>query len=165
MNKKGFTLVELLAVMVILAIIVVLVTPNILKTLKNTRKNALVVYSRKMINLTKQYYQAERVAGKSTTVPDDEPFFYSVRSTEEGKTAGPVGFRGTLSSDQTQYSGCVKITGSIANPIYTIYIVDNINRLTVSGKNLSDLTTPDIVTDLESNQDNSDINVEGCSSD
>lgn len=38
MNKKGFTLVELLAVIAILAILVIIAVPNVLETLSTSRK-------------------------------------------------------------------------------------------------------------------------------
>ena len=40
MNKKGFTLVELLAVIVILAIIALIATPLILNVIDNAKKGA-----------------------------------------------------------------------------------------------------------------------------
>lgn len=39
-NKKGFTLVELLAVIVVLAIIIVIATISVNKQIKKSRKNA-----------------------------------------------------------------------------------------------------------------------------
>ncbi len=43
MNKKGFTLVELLAVIAILAILVIIALPNVLKMYNNAKKNAFLV--------------------------------------------------------------------------------------------------------------------------
>ena len=42
LNKKGFTLVELLAVIAILAILLLLVTPNVLNMFTNGRKDAFI---------------------------------------------------------------------------------------------------------------------------
>ena len=42
MNKKGFTLVELLAVIVILAVILVIAVPQILNTIDESRNGALM---------------------------------------------------------------------------------------------------------------------------
>ena len=39
-NKKGFTLVELLAVIVILAVLILLALPNVIKIMNNAKKNA-----------------------------------------------------------------------------------------------------------------------------
>ena len=45
--KKGFTLVELLAVIVILAVILVIAVPQINNVIKETRKNSLASSRRK----------------------------------------------------------------------------------------------------------------------
>ena len=42
MNRKGFTLMEILAVIAILAIIAIIVTPLIVKTLSNAREKAFL---------------------------------------------------------------------------------------------------------------------------
>lgn len=51
MNKKGFTLVELLAVIAILAILVIIALPNVLSMYNEARKNAFVTEVR-------DYYKA-----------------------------------------------------------------------------------------------------------
>ena len=43
MNKKGFTLVELLAVIAILAILVIIALPNVLKMYNTSKKNIFLV--------------------------------------------------------------------------------------------------------------------------
>ena len=43
-NKKGFTLVELLAVIVVLAIIMLLAIPNVLSVLNVSRRKAFVEF-------------------------------------------------------------------------------------------------------------------------
>lgn len=47
-NKKGFTLVELLAVIIILALIMVLVTPAVLSILNNSKKQAFYMYAQSL---------------------------------------------------------------------------------------------------------------------
>lgn len=50
MNRKGFTLVELLAVLVILAIILAIAVPNILGIIDNARRDAFIANARMMTN-------------------------------------------------------------------------------------------------------------------
>ena len=45
-NKRGFTLVELLAVIAILAILVIIAMPNIMGLFKTARKNSFMVEAR-----------------------------------------------------------------------------------------------------------------------
>ena len=50
MKKKGFTLVELLAVIVILAIILVIAVPKIMDTIENAKLGAIESTARLIIN-------------------------------------------------------------------------------------------------------------------
>jgi type IV pilus assembly protein PilA len=49
MNKKGFTLVELLAVIVILAVILVIAIPNVLSIIDKSRKDSTVSTAKMMV--------------------------------------------------------------------------------------------------------------------
>ena len=65
MNNRGFTLVELLAIIVILSIIMVLAAPNLTKQLKKNEENTKTVLTSKIENAAKLYvakYYAEKVA-------------------------------------------------------------------------------------------------------
>ncbi|MDD4036333.1 MAG: prepilin-type N-terminal cleavage/methylation domain-containing protein [Bacilli bacterium] len=50
MNKKGFTLVELLAVIVILAIILVIAVPNVLGIINKSRNDSFISTARMMVS-------------------------------------------------------------------------------------------------------------------
>ena len=54
MNKKGFTLVELLAVIAILAILVFIVLPNIIKMFNDSKENAFLVEVKEIYKTAKQ---------------------------------------------------------------------------------------------------------------
>ena len=53
MNKKGFTLVELLAVIAILAILILLVTPNILKMFNEGKESIFVQQAQRVMDASK----------------------------------------------------------------------------------------------------------------
>ena len=63
-DKKGFTLVELLAVIAILAILMVLITPNILRMFENGKKEAFEVQVRKLISNSETKYQSDTLEGQ-----------------------------------------------------------------------------------------------------
>ena len=142
-TTKGFTLVELLAVMVVLALILVLVAPNVLNSMNSSKRNALVIYAKKMISTAKENVEVARLSGdiKDTMV-------YSIRDTGDDTKA--VNSVAALASDQEQYIGCVKVTSALSDtPTYTIYIVDKPNGIQIAGKTLSQLTnTKDTVTEF-----------------
>ena len=53
MNRKGFTLVELLGVIVILSIIMLIAIPNITSTLEKSKRDGYLTDAKKMISLAK----------------------------------------------------------------------------------------------------------------
>ncbi len=55
-KNKGFTLVELLAVIVILAIIMIIAIPAVINTMQTARKKTMVEFAQKVLNeLSKTY--------------------------------------------------------------------------------------------------------------
>ena len=68
LNKKGFTLVELLAVIAILAILMLLVTPNILSMFTEGRKDAFVTQVQSVWRAAEQQYMTKSFSGTASTV-------------------------------------------------------------------------------------------------
>lgn len=58
-NKKGFTLVELLAVIVVLAIIMIIAVPAVLDSMSSAKKGSFVVEARNVIRKGIEKYQAD----------------------------------------------------------------------------------------------------------
>ena len=50
MNKKGFTLVELLAVIALLALLTGIAVPNIISTINNNKKNTFLMDAKRMVS-------------------------------------------------------------------------------------------------------------------
>lgn len=67
LNKKGFTLVELLAVIVVLALLMVVATSSIGTALKNAKKNTLKTEAQKIISQIYQDAQSEYMLKGSLT--------------------------------------------------------------------------------------------------
>lgn len=55
MNRKGFTLVELLAVIVVLAVLMTIATPNVLKLLNGSKKNTTEIVLNNLRDATTAY--------------------------------------------------------------------------------------------------------------
>lgn len=64
MNKKGFTLVELLAVIAILAILVIIALPNVLGMFNQAKKDTFTTETKEMVKIAQQQYLA--TFGKQT---------------------------------------------------------------------------------------------------
>ena len=58
LNKKGFTLVELLAVIVILALLIVVVATTALPAMNNAKKNSLETYTKRVMEQAKGLYMS-----------------------------------------------------------------------------------------------------------
>lgn len=67
LNKKGFTLVELLAVIVVLALLMVIATSTIGSALDNSRKKALTIAAQKFLNDAYTTAQSELLNGSQAT--------------------------------------------------------------------------------------------------
>ena len=57
-KNKGFTLVELLAIIVILAVLILMVTPTVIKVMNNAKKNAFRIETLAILKATENAYSA-----------------------------------------------------------------------------------------------------------
>ena len=64
-NKKGFTLVELLAVIVVLAIIILVAMPSVMNSMEKARKNAFATEANEIIRIAQTAYADAVMEGKS----------------------------------------------------------------------------------------------------
>lgn len=63
MNKKGFTLVELLAVIVILAVIILVAMNAVIPQMEKARKNAFKTEAETYLKAAQTYYTATKMSG------------------------------------------------------------------------------------------------------
>lgn len=66
MNRKGFTLVELLAVIVVLAIVMVLAVPQILNQMNNSKKKSFQLYAERILSSTMTAYNSDDLLNEVT---------------------------------------------------------------------------------------------------
>ena len=98
-NKKGFTLVELLAVIVVLAIIMIIAIPNVLSSMDTAKKSSFIIEARKVLNKAQEQYQADTLTGSPKAC-------YTI--TDLGTDTGG------------KYKGYV----TVSNNVFTIYLSD-----------------------------------------
>lgn len=105
LNKKGFTLVELLAVIVVLAIIMVLTVPSVLSSMNSARQSSFLLYAGKMLEAAQGKYQSESLLTTPSTCYD----------------------LSTLSGNGSkQYKGVVKVSiGTDGSPVFKLQMYDN----------------------------------------
>ena len=122
MNKKGFTLVELLAVIAILALLVIIALPNVLKMFNQAKKDTFLTEAKTIYKEISKKYISETMRGNKI----------SIVSNDNNKLE--------LESNDLKYKVKLNNDGSIKK-----FEVSNGNYC-ISGKfnNLSDLTTDKI---------------------
>lgn len=105
-NKKGFTLVELLAVIVVLAIIMIIAIPSVMESMNNARRNSFAIYAQKVMNTVQAKVQSDLLSGNTVATCYTLP-------TLMGTGVG-------------NYTGHVNVTNPNSdNPTYTLYLSDN----------------------------------------
>lgn len=67
LNKKGFTLVELLAVIVVLALILVITVPTVLSAMNNSKKKLFQSYGTRIINAVTEEYESQKMLNDVTS--------------------------------------------------------------------------------------------------
>lgn len=130
LNKKGFTLVELLAVIVILALLMVVVATTVMPLMNDSKKSAFTTYAQKFQSTAMGQFEGQKVlnnfaSGQPITVID----------------AATKKYCGTLKSimgtDGSQYDGYVMIDAfTPTNVVYYIKMYDVKNGISY-GSNVT----------------------------
>ena len=76
---KGFTLVELLAVIVILAIIMIIAIPNVLNVMEQARKKSFIEFAQKCINEAEKTYMTQTTMGSLLRPAELTNYVYDIR--------------------------------------------------------------------------------------
>lgn len=136
LNKKGFTLVELLAVIVILALLMVVATRTIGNTLTNSRTEAMKTEASKIVSKTYEDLQSAALLVGTTT------YTYAGVNTATGATEGNytiiIGVNGYEMNSVCVDDGSKYTLGTVvgANITFTNTYEDGTCALsTVSGTN------------------------------
>ena len=142
MNKKGFTLVELLAVIAILAILVIIALPNVLKMYNDSKKNAFMTEAQNLAKEVSSKYISESMKGNKVSVISNKQnpldmtgreLEYSFELDSQGKIKNMIVSNGTYCistnkdytkitrddiSDKCSYEKLHNIVGTLKNKFY-----------------------------------------------
>ena len=91
-NKKGFTLVELLAVIVIMGILMMVAIPSISRVIENSRKDTFVDIAKSYANAAKTLWTADTLTCEGTVASavDDGDYYILINTKESARTMLPV---------------------------------------------------------------------------
>ncbi len=120
MKKKGFTLIEILAVIIILALLSGIATLTAGRILKNSRKKEAIKQEEILTSLGETIYTHERISGGSTSVfknkvKNNESFYIEINDLKkagylEGDIENPNGdgvCDGTLEYKDKEFKGYI----------------------------------------------------------
>ena len=131
-QRSGFTLVELLAVIVILAVIAVIATPAVLNIIEDSKKAAAEASARNIVSAAKSYYMQNLMDNKPNSNVD--------LSTNTLKYDGEQAKKGLLSYDANgNVSGKMYISG------YCVEVASDGNvtseKVSIDDCNIADIST------------------------
>ena len=110
LNNKGFTLVELLAVIVVLALLMVVATRSIGGSLDNAKKSAMESEAKKIVSKTYEDLQTASLMGQAVS------YTYNGVASSSGYTDGDYNVKVTVSGSEIT-DVCIKY-GSGSNVKY-----------------------------------------------
>ena len=141
-NKKGFTLVELLAVIVVLAIVMGIAAVSLTNVMDTTRKNAYVATAQQFINGTKDYVKVNDLSlGDNSDIPQCSSNENSTKIyLEKIKTEGGENDKSPYRKKIDKTSSFVQVTASAMDSdnsctySYAIFITDGTYRIGATDK-------------------------------
>ena len=91
-NKNGFTLVELLAVIVIMGILMMVAIPSISRVIENSRKDTFVDIAKSYANAAKTLWTADTLTCEGTVASavDDGDYYILINTKESARAILPV---------------------------------------------------------------------------
>ena len=116
--KKGFTLIDLLAVIIILAILMIIAVPNILSTLATARSSAFITQAESVYKAAEQQYIIDTMSGNASTC-------YDKTNLNLGSISSGVTFTVQMNSSN----------GTVSN----LTITDSGQQLTASGTTMNNI--------------------------
>ena len=130
-NTKGFTLVELLAVIVVLAVIILIAMPAVMNSMEKARRNAFAVEANELVKIAQTAYSdlmMKNLTGNS--------YCFSYQYLKDA---------GFLEKNDTNYSGSVSVNiDSNGKASYKIWLTNK--NFMIDGKTVSEIETSKIST-------------------
>lgn len=125
MNKKGFTLVELLAVIALVAILSGIAVPNIVSTVNNSKKSTFLMDAKRMVSKA-EYLLALSKADRDAAASSGKTYTFA-QLNEKGE------FQKDADDGNFDSSTFVRVTKSGSSYVYCICVEGSRRRISSGG--------------------------------
>lgn len=125
-NKQGFTLVELLAVIVVLAIVMLIAVQAVLPAMSESRKNIFSIEANGAIESAQTYFMNNSLGGSGDKLPVNE-------GTVKCVTVKQLIDAGVSDLSTSNNEGVVLVAKKGNNYLYTVYLTKKSDGLMVNG--------------------------------
>lgn len=119
MNKKGFTLVEVLAIIILISLLTILITPNLLKLRNKVDKKRIEEVNNIIINKAKYYVSLNDLKGEIKEVSSGSKYAITLSDLKENN------YLEEDFSDVYENTSNIIITVEYKNAVYNYKVVDN----------------------------------------
>lgn len=127
-NRKGFTLVELLAVIVVLAIIILIAMPAVLNSMEKARKNSFAIEANEVVKSAQTAYSIAVLNGQGGSIDSTSGAKYCIKYSDL-KTNGYIEktdkatpeYKGSVLITISKDTGVASYTIFFTNAAYNIY--------------------------------------------
>ena len=120
MNKKGFTLVELLAVIALVSILSIIAIPNVVSTINNSKKNTFLTDAKRMVSKAEYLISLNKTDRSNVKNGNVKTYTYSdlnekgefSTDADNGSFDSGTYVKVTYNSTSKTYQYCIYVMGS-----------------------------------------------------